>query len=365
MKSMRRGVVLLLALMLDLIIGDPPNRYHPVAWMGTAIGKAQRRAPRQGRAGQFAFGAALAVGGASAVAGLGALVSAVLSHLPSVLAWLLEAAVLKSTLSWRGLRLAATEVEVALQTDLPEARRLLNWHLVSRDTSQLDASQVAAAAVESVAENTSDGIVAPMFYYAIGGLPAALAYRFLNTGDAMLGYHDEEREWMGKAPARLDDLANLIPARLTALLLMAASAISGQDSRRAVQVWQRDSGKTASPNAGHPMSVMAGALDVELEKVGHYCLGKGQRRPTATDIGRSVRVMNTATVLAGGALIGASLLAGLWLAACQRASAGGDSYRSGAEIAEQKHRKPSKPLRTLRLRGEATLADKLLGRKTE
>ncbi len=311
--SIKRGVVLLLALLIDLFVGDPPNRFHPTAWMGTFIARAQRRAPRQGRAAPFAYGTAIALGGASAVAAISRVFTALLDRLPAILAWPLEAAVLKSTLAWRGLRTAAGEVETALATDLPEARRLLSWHLVSRDTAQLDASQVAAAAVESVAENTSDGVVAPMLYYISGGLPAALAYRYLNTGDAMLGYHDPEHEWLGKAPARIDDLANLIPARLTALLLGAAATLVGENGANARRIWQRDHAKTESPNAGHPMSVMAGALSIELEKVGQYRLGEGQQRVAAEDIGRAVRVMNTATLLAGGALIGASVCAGLWL----------------------------------------------------
>lgn len=309
--STRRAAVLALAMLFDHILGDPPNRYHPVAWMGSAIGAAARRAPRQGSARQFAYGALLAAGGASVVALLGQLLAAVFQRLPALLGVPLEAAALKTTFAWRGLQRAAADVQAALPDDLPEARRRLSWHLVSRDTSQLTASQVAAAAVESVAENASDGIVAPMLYYAAGGLPAALAYRFVNTGDAMLGYHDEQREWLGKAPARLDDVANLLPARLTALAIVAGAAWSGASADGARRAWQRDGAATQSPNAGHPMSAMAGALGVELEKTGCYRLNAGGRVADETDIARSLRIMNRAALLAGGALVGASLLAGL------------------------------------------------------
>lgn len=308
--STRRAAVLLLAMLFDLLLGDPPNRYHPVAWMGSTIGAASRRAPARGDAARFGFGALLATGGAGVVGLIGGLLGAVLQRLPGVLGVPLEAAVLKTTFAWRGLRRAANEVAAALPGNLPEARRLLSWHLVSRDTSQLTASQVAAATVESVAENTSDGIIAPMLYYTTGGLPAALAYRFLNTGDAMLGYHDEEHEWLGKAPARLDDLANLLPARLTALAIAGGAELSGASGRNARRIWQRDAGTTQSPNAGHPMSAMAGALGIELEKVGHYRLGAGGCAAETIDIERSVRIMNRAALLAGGALVGASLLAG-------------------------------------------------------
>jgi adenosylcobinamide-phosphate synthase len=158
--------------------------------------------------------------------------------------------------------------------------------------------------VESVAENTSDGIVAPLFFYALGGLPAALAYRFINTADAMLGYRDAVHLWLGKVPARVDDLVNLVPARLTAALLVLASSLLGEEARQAWTVWRRQAGQTASPNAGQPMSAMAGALRVELEKVGHYRLGADQPLPGARDIARAIRLVYGATALATGLCLG-------------------------------------------------------------
>ena len=168
--------------------------------------------------------------------------------------------------------------------ELEAARRLVGWHLVSRDTSRLDDSQVAAAAIESLAENANDSIVAPLLFYAIAGLPGVLAYRFINTCDAMLGYRDLKREWLGKCSARVDDLANLVPARLTAALIILAGVPLGGSVPRAVRTWFRDSRATASPNAGHPMSAAAGVLGVELAKCGHYRLGTGERLPAARDI---------------------------------------------------------------------------------
>ncbi len=299
-----RWKTLCLALLLDLTLGDPPNRFHPVAWMGAGIAAAKRRAPRQGRLAQFAYGAALDTGGALVVASAGWLLSRIVARFPVPWKWLAEAGLLKTTFSLRGLGTAAGEVQMALEAgDLPAARRLVAWHLVSRDTKMLSASHVAAATVESVAENTSDGIVAPLFYYTLGGLPAALAYRFVNTADSMLGYRDPAHEWLGKAPARLDDLANLLPARLTAASFVAAAALTGEDALGAWRVWRRDSGLTASPNAGHPMSAMAGGVGVELEKVGHYRLGAGQRPPASEDVGRAVGLMRVAVALIAGLLV--------------------------------------------------------------
>src|SRR5215468_2312465 len=297
-----RLIPLLLALLLDLVLRDLPNRYHPVAWMGTGIGMAQSLAP-QGHWQRCVYGAVVVIGGAVLVGVIGEGVEGVLHLLPRPVYWLAEAYVFKTTLALRGLVRAAQQVQEALVAgELDRARHLVSWHLVSRDTSQLNASQVAAATVESVAENASDGVIAPLVYYVLGGLQAALAYRFINTADAMLGYRDPEREWLGKVPARLDDLINLVPARLTAGFLLLATQILGRPIQRAWRVWYRDARQTASPNAGQPMSVMAGALGVELTKVGYYCLGGGQPPPTAQHIAGAVRLVYWAVAVAIGVL---------------------------------------------------------------
>jgi adenosylcobinamide-phosphate synthase len=234
----------------------------------------------------------LVVGGIIVVSIIGIVMEALLQLLPLPVYWLAEACVLKTTFAYRGLMQAAQQVQAALDAgELEHARQLVSWHLVSRDTTTLTPSQVAAATVESVAENASDGIIAPLVFYALGGLPAALAYRFINTADAMLGYRDPEHEWLGKVPARLDDLVNLVPARLTAGLFLFATWLLSGPTHRALRIWWRDAGQTASPNAGRPMSVMAGALGVELKKVGYYCLGAGQALPAAQDIPAAIRLL--------------------------------------------------------------------------
>lgn len=281
--------VILFALLLDLLLGDPPNSYHPVAWMGTIIYSARRHAPKQHR---FSFGGIVAVGGAFFVWMLLRLIQRLTDKLPPPLNWIAQAFLLKMTFSLGGLNQAAEQVEMALQVNnLEEAKRWLSWHLVSRDVTHLNKSQIAAAAIESVAENTSDGIIAPLLFYMLGGLPAAAAYRYVNTTDSILGYRDADLEWLGKIPARFDDLLNILPARLTVLLFIAAS------NQNAWHIWQRDRNNTASPNAGHPMSAMAGALNIELEKVDHYVLGAGGNPPKAEDIGKSRRLMFAAVAI--------------------------------------------------------------------
>ncbi|ETX04332.1 MAG: hypothetical protein ETSY2_29410 [Candidatus Entotheonella gemina] len=289
---------LLLAIGMDLVIGEPPNRFHPVVWMGQLIAALRRWAPSQGRINAFLYGGLIMLISAALVMGLGALLQQLLATLPWLLSLLLEALILKTCFSLRSLARAARQVQHALlQQNLPQARHLLSWHLVSRDTTVLSPSQISAATIESVAENASDSLVAPLFYYAIGGLPCALLYRLINTADAMLGYRDFEREWLGKIPARLDDLVNLIPARLTAWLILIMAFLYRQGIQEGWRVWRRDAKQTASPNAGHPMSAMAGALGVELVKIGHYRLGNGLKPPVQADIARSIVILYGIAIL--------------------------------------------------------------------
>ena len=206
------------------------------------------------------------------------------------------ALVLRTTFTVRGLSSAANGVRDALKRGrLDEARDGLK-HLVSRDASSLSAPLVTAAAIESVAENTTDSYVAPWLAFAIFGVPGAVAYRVINTLDSMLG-HRGKYEYLGKASARLDDVANLIPARVSALLLIVAGALSRLPAALGWKILIRDRNLTASPNAGWTMSAMAGLLGSRLEKVGHYCLGWGMPEPRVEDISKAVRVAEIVAIL--------------------------------------------------------------------
>ncbi len=291
-------MILFLALAFDLFAGDPPSRFHPTAWMGNLIRFLMRFRPYGNSTGEFLYGIFILLVGISLSAGAGFGILYLASFLPLWAGILLQGFFLKLTLSLRGLNRAARQVQIALELqDLPEARRLLSWHLVSRDTSQLEEAQISAAAIESVAENASDGIIAPLFFYTVGGLPAAFAYRFVNTADSMLGYRDLEREWLGKFPARFDDLLNFIPARLTGFFIMLSTPFCNASLQGAWKIMRRDASQTASPNAGIPMSAMAGALKVELEKIDHYKLGKGLHKPIIEDLTRARAILFAAIFL--------------------------------------------------------------------
>jgi adenosylcobinamide-phosphate synthase len=296
-----RVTILLGALALDVVFGEPPAWLHPVVWMGRMQQALRRLAPKRPLL-AFFWGAFMAAAGPCVFGGLAWLL---LAHTHDVVRWILAVFLLKSAFAVRALAMAGWNVSRPLAAGNLDAARAALGGLVSRDTKVLAAPLVAAAAVESVAENTSDSIVAPFLFYALGGVPGALAYRAINTLDAMIGYRGE-LEWLGKAAARLDDLVNLVPARVTALLLALAAPLARGSVARAAAIWARDRRLTESPNAGHPMAAMAGVLGVELEKIGHYRLGGGLRAPEAADVDRAVRV-----VLGAAALAAAIALAGV------------------------------------------------------
>ena len=284
------------ALALDLSFGDPPNRWHPVAWLGYAIAAGRRRLARGSPLRLLVSGALLTLVIAAGAALAGALVAQAATALGRA-GILIEAAALSTCLSVRGLRCAALDVARALDAgDLPAARAALAFHLVSRPTRDLDAGEVAAATVESVAENLTDSVLAPVMFYLVFGLPGAALYRAINTADAMIGYRDGALEHFGKLAARADDVMNLIPARLAALAIVGGSVFVRASPRGAFSALWRDRARTASPNAGWTMAAMAGALGVRLVKRGAYELGTGPL-PSVVDIRRSVRLVTVALSL--------------------------------------------------------------------
>ncbi|MEM7314950.1 MAG: adenosylcobinamide-phosphate synthase CbiB, partial [Planctomycetota bacterium] len=290
---------------------------HPVAWMGSMIGWLRRVCPTDNWFTCLLWGAGITVGGVCMLIVLGiACEHLFLRSLNGnsgfaslVLNLLLNALVLKCCFGIRSLWQAADSVNDALRSsDLSDARHQLAYHLVSRDVDNLDESEISAATIESVAENTSDSVIAPFFFFLVAGVPGALVYRYINTCDAMLGYREGSLEWLGKVPARVDDLANLAPARITAVMMMLARLPAFGRLTTAMRVWWRDAGKTASPNAGHPMSVAAGLLGVRLEKAGHYVLGESLRAPCQSDI-TAMNWLFGRTVFLAGAISSLALIA--------------------------------------------------------
>ena len=298
-------LTLLGAVLLDLLFGEPPGPLHPVVWMGHWLNGWWRWRPQQGRARQFLFGMTAVLLGAA----LFALPGLVLARARVPLLWLLSIPLLKVTFAIRALLRAGGEVQEALeQGNLPEARRRVRWHLVGRETADLPEPLVVSATVESLAENITDGLTGPLFWFALFGLPGAWAYRFCNTADSMWGHHRPETEYLGKFAARADDVLNWLPARLTALLIVAGAALAGEDPRGAWRAMWAQHRRTLSPNAGWTMAAMAGALGVTLEKINYYRLEGGDGPLDARTIQRALRVVRWTMALVVG---GMALLAGL------------------------------------------------------
>lgn len=287
-------VVLLLAWWTDKYFGEPRSTLHPVVWMGSYLQFCGSVTVRCRPAIAF-FGGALAWSFGAVVAGalawglqqlwLAQLARAVASPslalaMTSVLLTALMVWFLKCMLSWRMLRSEVQAVETALQQSLQAGRERLAW-LVSRDTANLNESEVRESAIESLAENLNDSVVAPIFWFVLLGLPGAAIYRFANTADAMWGYRGVYRgqnwEWAGKWAARADDVLSWLPARLTALLVW---LVLGGFRFTALR---REAAQTPSPNSGWPMAAMALALGVCLHKPGVYALNVAGRAPETAD----------------------------------------------------------------------------------
>ena len=305
------AAALLLALLIDHLWGEPPAWLHPVVGMGWLLGACSRWVGAQEAVDpdvrRWARGAALWCLLAAGIAGFYAALQWLLAQASGWLAVPLLALLLKPLFAWRMLQAEVQAVEQALQQSLQAGRERLSW-LVSRDVAQLTEAEVRESALETLAENLNDSVVAPLLWFALLGLPGAALYRFANTADAMWGYPGWRGgrywQWGGKWAARADDLLSWIPARITALLL--ALCAGGMAPAR---LW-RESRRTPSPNGGWPMGALALALDVRLGKPGAYVLHATGRTPTAPDMARGLQLARRAVQL----LAAATGVAALWSA---------------------------------------------------
>ncbi len=269
--------MLSIALVIDLVLGEPPRVIHPVVWIGKVTSSLERGGIGQRPSAQFVYGCGITL------VTIGLFVAPayfILFYLKSLsfIAYVIAGAVfLNYTFSLKELRRVALGIKGLLLKDRLDEARFELRSLVSRDTRDLPQPLLVSASVESVAENTCDSFVAPLFYFLLLGIPGAIAYRVVNTLDAMVGYHGKY-EYLGKFASKLDDVLNFIPARLTALLLVLATFFSRGNVSASWQVALSDHSKTESLNAGWPMAAVAGALNVQLEKAGHYKLGKANSR---------------------------------------------------------------------------------------
>jgi adenosylcobinamide-phosphate synthase len=309
---MNRCVLLPAIYLADQIAGDPEWFPHPVRLMGTAIarGETALRRPHQSKAEELIAGATLTVVLVSASYSLTRLVIRRAYRHSKVLGGLTEVVLGWTCLAAHNLEQEATFVTKALDSgDVALARQRLA-RIAGRDTQQLDIHEISRAVIETVAESASDGIIAPLFYMSIGGVPLAMAYKAVNTLDSMIGHADARYFYFGKAAARIDDAMNYPPARLTALAIVAASWIcGGSDAQTAWKIWRRDGSKHKSPNAGQPESAMAGAFRVRLsggnfydgEPVPAEPIGEEFPSPQPHHARKAIRMVSAVTLLGLGA----------------------------------------------------------------
>lgn len=299
----------ILAIGLDLALGDPKNRYHPTVWIGTLIGKFTPLVRSKNQTSEKLGGLILVVSVAALVAVLAFYIDqtfAYLNHLDlikfSKILVLITSVfaiglLLKTTIAVKGMQRHASQIMDSLsRNDLDDARAKLSM-IVKRNTKNLDKQHIISATLESISENTVDGITGPLFYFAFFGLAGAFVYRTINTIDSMIGYKTDLFRNLGWFGANCDKVLNFVPSRLTSLIMILASIIVGGNWKHSLEVMKRDGPKTESPNAGYPMATMAGALGVKFEKLDHYVLGDGNTEFTEKHFKSAISIMKATTIL--------------------------------------------------------------------
>ena len=290
------------AILIDLIFGDPKNRYHPTAWIGTLIAKFTPLAKHQNSIFEKIGGVLIIVIISSIVIllllsldfGISLIFTDYVSLIVSVL---IGTMLLKTTIAIRGMEKHAINVLESLENNnLGMARNHLSM-IVKRNTINLDKNHVFSGVLESISENTVDGITGPMFYYAFFGLPGAFFYRIVNTADSMIGYKNDLFKNLGWFTATCDTILNYIPSRLTGLIMIISAAILHHNWRHSYKIMMRDGKKTESPNAGYPMAALAGALETKFEKINHYKLGDGEIILTKQHVISAIKIMKLTSIL--------------------------------------------------------------------
>ena len=291
------------AIMLDLIFGDPKNRYHPTAWIGNFIGNLVPLFKNE-NTNLEKFGGILIVLISTTVVGI--LLIALNLKLESIIRnefvniiviIVVSAILLKTTMAIRGMEKHALAVTNALENnDIDEARVNLAM-ITKRKTKNLDKNHILSGVLESISENTVDGITGPMFYFALFGLPGAFVYRVINTIDSMIGYKTEMFKNLGWFGANCDNVLNYIPSRLTAMTMVLGAMLLRHDWKNCYEIFKRDGKKTDSPNAGYPMAALAGALGTKLEKIEHYSLGTDIQEITSKKVKDAIALMKITSLL--------------------------------------------------------------------
>ena len=295
-------IIIGFAIVLDLIFGDPKNRYHPTAWIGNFIGSITTCMKNESKNLEKFGGIFIVLIPVSisciVLFGLEFSIDFINAEFWSVVISIIFGIILfKMTIAIRGMELHALAVLDSIQkNDLTQARKNLSM-IVKRNTKNLDKNHILSGTLESLSENIVDGITGPMFYFALFGLPGAFAYRIVNTVDSMVGYKTYMFKNLGWFGANCDNILNYIPSRLTGLTMVLGAMLLGHDWKNCYAIFKRDGKKTDSPNAGYPMAALAGALGTTFEKIEHYSLGNGNQEITSKKVTDAIALMKVTSLL--------------------------------------------------------------------
>jgi adenosylcobinamide-phosphate synthase len=290
------------ALLLDFKFGDPKNKYHPTAWIGSFLAKLTPNTKNENSIIEKLGGVCIVI----ITSGLVILLLFILNvgislitidYASLIISVIIGGLLLKSTIAIRGMEKHAKFVLESLdEKNLNMARNNLSM-IVKRNTGNLDKNHILSGVLESVSENTVDGITGPLFYYALFGLSGAFVYRVINTADSMIGYRTDIFKNVGWFAATCDSVLNYIPSRLTGLVMIIAAAILQKNWKESYKIMIRDGKKTESPNAGYPMAALAGALETKFEKINHYKLGDGEITLTKEHVYSAISIMKLTSIL--------------------------------------------------------------------
>lgn len=295
-------IIVILALILDFIVGDPKNKFHPTSWIGSLIAKLvpiiKNESPQKEKLG----GIILVILVVSIVLSLLTFVNIGIQNIPieflEIIASIIVGMILlKTTIAIRGMEKHAMAVMESLeQNDLESARNNLSM-IVKRNTKNLDKNHILSGTLESISENTVDGVTGPLFYFAFFGISGAFVYRIINTIDSMIGYKTSIFRNVGWFGANCDKILNYFPARITSLLMVVGAMILGNDWKKSYKIMRRDGKNTDSLNAGYPMAALAGALGTRFEKINHYYVGEGNVEFTKSHLHSAITLMKITSIL--------------------------------------------------------------------
>jgi len=300
--------IIFFALTIDFTLGDPKNKFHPTAWIGSLIAKITPSLKNSSNTLEKLGGIILIIISSAIVASLIILLDVginmiTIDYLSIIISIIVGGILLKTTIAIKGMEKHALAVVNSLEdNNIVSARNNLSM-IVKRNTKDLDENHVFSGVIESISENTVDGITGPLFYFGLFGLPGAFVYRVINTADSMIGYKTNIFKNIGWFAANCDTILNYMPSRLTGFVMIFSAMILGYDWKRSYKIMVRDGGKTQSPNAGYPMAAIAGALGTRFEKIDHYFIGDGKVSFSKKQVKSTITLMKVTSIIFCGIVV--------------------------------------------------------------